>query len=126
METSTTTTTSILYQTLSFLIVGALWGLTNPFIKQGTQPLNNTNSSFITKCITLVTNWKFIVPLALNLCGSSVYYFMLGEAEISLSIPITNAITLCFTIIGDSILSKQNLINMRTGLGILLIVAGIS
>jgi hypothetical protein len=57
MEASTVTT-SILYQTLSFLIVGALWGLTNPFIKQGTQPLNTANSSFITKCITLVTNWK--------------------------------------------------------------------
>eukprot|EP00033_Pygsuia_biforma_P003267 GCRY01003580.1.p1 GENE.GCRY01003580.1~~GCRY01003580.1.p1 ORF type:complete len:137 (+),score=8.75 GCRY01003580.1:721-1131(+) len=84
-----------------FVIVGFLWGGTNPLIKKGSEGLETIQRSnrFYTacaKCFFLLCRWKYVIPLLLNLSGSVLYFITLGEAEITLAGPIANAITLIF------------------------------
>lgn len=73
-------------QNLGLLIlVGIIWGVTNPFMEKGTKTENKSteqqnNQDFGWKSfIRTITNFKFFIPFLLNQSGSLLYYFLLGR-----------------------------------------------
>ncbi|KAF9345169.1 hypothetical protein BGX26_003453, partial [Mortierella sp. AD094] len=72
----------------------------------------------------LFTRWQYVVPLALNLCGSVVYYYTLGKADLSLAVPITNSLTFIFTTLAG-ILLGESIGSPRSWLGMAMVVLGV-
>lgn len=47
------------------------------------------------------------MPLAINLSGSVVYYYTLGHAELSMAVPITNAMTFVVTALTGQLIGER-------------------
>ncbi|KAI8928667.1 hypothetical protein BC831DRAFT_447496 [Entophlyctis helioformis] len=111
---------------LGLLLVAVCWGFTNPFIKYGSQGLDKVSQAHAgspwwkrqaAEAWFLATRWQYVVPLAINLSGSTVYYYTLGDADLSLAVPIANSLTFAFTtlagvILGESFGSWQRIAGM--------------
>ena len=100
------------------LIVSILWGCTNPFMREGsketTETTTNNDTNYLTKLVNFIKNWKFLLPFLLNQCGSILYMKSLGDYPISITVPISTALTSFFTTItayflGERMLNKQSL-----------------
>ncbi|RHZ77837.1 hypothetical protein Glove_172g37 [Diversispora epigaea] len=120
---------SLINNIIGFILVALCWGFTNPFIKQGSKGLENIKyNSWIKQTLGefwyLLTRWQYVVPLLLNLSGSVVYYYTLGQADLSLAIPITNSLTFIFTTIAASLLGEE-IGNKETWIGMGLVVFGV-
>ncbi|EGF83313.1 hypothetical protein BATDEDRAFT_9024, partial [Batrachochytrium dendrobatidis JAM81] len=90
---------------VGLFIVAICWGFTNPFIKSGSKgleavSLKHASSSWWTRQAAEL--W-FLV----NLSGSTVYYYTLGDADISLAVPITNSLTLALTVLSGIALGES-------------------
>ncbi|XJO71864.1 hypothetical protein BDV3_001301 [Batrachochytrium dendrobatidis] len=101
---------------VGLFIVAICWGFTNPFIKSGSKgleavSLKHASSSWWTRQAAelwfLGTRWQYVLPLAVNLSGSTVYYYTLGDADISLAVPITNSLTLALTVLSGIALGES-------------------
>jgi hypothetical protein len=71
---------ALLYQFGSFALVGALWGCTNPLLKEGSSDSvdeaafagekNTEQRGFLARqlhiLLGVLTNWRFVVPFALS------------------------------------------------------------
>ncbi|KAI9296997.1 transmembrane protein [Neoconidiobolus thromboides FSU 785] len=124
--------TVVLYNTISLIAVACCWGLTNPFIKLGSKGLEDIKAhrkewyyQTYEELKFLFTNWKYVLPLLINLSGSAVYYYTLGQADLSLAVPITNSLTLIFTLLGGKLLGEN--INFKDiWFGMLLVIVGVT
>ncbi|KAJ9084490.1 hypothetical protein DSO57_1023810 [Entomophthora muscae] len=117
---------------LGFLLVAVCWGLTNPFIKSGSRGVTEVKASrpgwvhqTLAEYKYLFSQWKYVLPLLLNLSGSMVYYYTLGNSEISLAVPITNSLSLLFTLLGG-FLFNEKVQNKETYLGMILVIIGVT
>lgn len=113
-----------------FIVVAAMWGATNPFIKKGSSGIENVREDgkvwqFLMELKFLITNWKYIVPFLVNQCGSVLYYLTLASAELSVAVPITNSLTFLFTIISGWFLGDK-IRHWETYVGMLLVLAGVA
>ncbi|XP_061192024.1 transmembrane protein 234 homolog [Saccostrea echinata] len=112
------------------IVVAAMWGATNPFIKHGSSGIENVKENgkvrqFLMELKFLIFNWKYLVPFLINQGGSVLYYITLASAELSLAVPITNSLTFLFTIISGRFLGDQ-IHHWETYVGMLLILAGVA
>ncbi|XP_076231705.1 transmembrane protein 234 homolog isoform X2 [Calliopsis andreniformis] len=92
---------------VQLLFVSLLWGVTNPFIKKGSQGLENVKSSskygqFFKEIKFLITTLEYIIPFIVNQCGSVLYFLTLSDTDISLATPVTNSLTFVVTAITDT------------------------
>ena len=116
---------------LSFLLVGLLWGGTNPFIKLGSQGVEDVKgdtllSETARKVFFLATRWRYMLPFALNQMGSVVYFYTLGQADLSLAVPIANSITfVCTAAIAYFVLGERAG-GWKTAVGCTLVLSGIT
>ncbi|KAJ1967853.1 hypothetical protein IWQ62_001592 [Dispira parvispora] len=123
--------TDILDTSVGFILVALCWGFTNPFIKRGTVGLENVPrydrwwKQTLAETWFLLTRWQYIVPLAINLSGSMVYYYTLGKSDLSLAVPITNSLTFVFTAFAGYLLGECNY-SRNTWLGMALVVLGVA
>ncbi|KAF0754855.1 hypothetical protein AaE_005175 [Aphanomyces astaci] len=67
------------------MFVGALWGCTNPLLKQGSgsaayQRTSDSFGQYVYEFYCTLTNWKFIIPFALNQSGSIAFVYFLGSS----------------------------------------------
>ena len=111
-------------------IVAILWGGTNPLIKKGGQGIEKIKkSNFIHQMLAeiwfLCTNWRYLIPFALNQSGSLVYYLTLASADISLAVPIANCLTFIFTALCGRMIGERAL-STRSYLGIALVTIGVA
>jgi len=96
----------------SLVLVGALWGCTNSFLKQEEEDHADIRNEarqqkrgeqgekgLLSHLVKLLCNWRFIVPFLLNQSGSLLYYLLLGSTQLSLAVPICNATTFVFTLL---------------------------
>ncbi|XP_063355889.1 transmembrane protein 234 [Pelmatolapia mariae] len=107
---------------LSLLLVSVLWGCTNPFLKRGTEGIENvTKTSNVAQLLAelrfLFLNIKYLVPFLLNQSGSVVYYYTLSTTELSFAVPVANSLTLLCTLLtgkflGEEIGGKQAVVGM--------------
>ncbi|CBY00604.1 similar to integral membrane protein [Plenodomus lingam JN3] len=102
---------------LGFLMVGVCWGLTTPFMRKAamnyTPPqrssLTEPNNSWIQRkvlgiwyaVIGVLSRPAYAVPLLLNVTGSVWFFILIGKAELSLTVPITNSLAFLFTVLGE-------------------------
>ncbi|KAF2686165.1 integral membrane protein-like protein [Lentithecium fluviatile CBS 122367] len=102
---------------LGFLLVGACWGLTTPFMRRAalsyTPPthaaLTDPNNSWLKRkvlgvwyaVIGVLSRPAYAVPLLLNVTGSVWFFVLIGKAELSLTVPITNSLAFLFTVLGE-------------------------
>ncbi|KAK7899907.1 hypothetical protein LTR67_003653 [Exophiala xenobiotica] len=125
---------------LSFLLVGICWGFTTPFIRKAavnyvppshpsiTDPARSWLSRQIAKAfftvLGLLRSPGYAVPLLLNLTGSIWFFLLVGQAELSLTVPITNSLAFLFTVLGEWY-AEGKLITKDTLLGMTFVCAGI-
>ncbi|KAI8900344.1 transmembrane protein 234-like protein [Globomyces pollinis-pini] len=123
----------IVEHTIGFIAVSLCWGFTNPFIKRGTIGLDIVTSNHQDRhpiiqtayqIKYLATRWQYVLPLALNLSGSTVYYYLLGDAELSVAVPITNSLSFVMTILAGALLGESKLGSIDL-IGILLVIVGV-
>lgn len=137
---TTEPTPSIFNYILGFLCVGIAWGFTTPFIRAAARthsppphPTLDTpavkNSWVKSKLygaffgvIDLLKNPRYAVPLVINLTGSVWFFLLIGKAELSLTVPITNSLAFLFTVLGDwwvdsKVISRDTWIGMGLSLG---------
>lgn len=113
-----------------FVVVGFLWGATNPLIKRGSVGIdaieaNNKLTKLLLELKFMVTRWQYILPFLLNQMGSVLYVFALQKSELSVAVPIANSCSFLFTAIVAMCLREKA--PTRNGLiGMALIALGIS
>lgn len=117
------------YHNICFVIVGFLWGATNPLIKRGSTGIQNIQTdsklkNFYFELKFLVTRWQYILPFLLNQFGSLLYVYLLQNSELSLAVPIANSCTFIFTALMAMCLNEQ-MPNKLSFIGMLLIAIGI-
>ncbi|KAI9205787.1 uncharacterized protein BJ171DRAFT_52128 [Polychytrium aggregatum] len=124
---------TFLENVVGLLLVAVCWGGTNPFIKLGSQGLDDVTKKYQghpwwrrqwEEIRFLWTNWKYVVPLAINLSGSMVYYYTLGNSDLSLVVPITNSLTFALTTAVGYCLGEE-MESRETILGVALVFAGV-
>ncbi|KAI8827832.1 hypothetical protein BJ741DRAFT_540223 [Chytriomyces cf. hyalinus JEL632] len=85
------------------IAVAICWGFTNPFIKLGSRGVDLVTKKYASH------SWhiRYVLPLAINLSGSAVYYYTLGNSSLSMIVPITNSLTFAFTILAGILLGEE-------------------
>jgi len=110
--------------------VAALWGCTNPFMKQGGAgidqvPKHNRLVQPFYELAFLILNWRYMLPFALNQCGSVLYYVTLTSVDLSLAVPVANSLTFIFTALAGNMIGEK-ISGFRTYAGMALVVAGVT
>ncbi|CAD8104769.1 unnamed protein product [Paramecium primaurelia] len=107
---------------IGLLVVGIIWGITNPFMESGVG--NKQQDLFGFKSfIQTILNYKFIIPFGINQSASIFYYYLLGHTPLSLGPVIVNCVNSATTVITESRLKKQKL-KQKTWIGLILMFIG--
>lgn len=115
-------------EAISLLLVGALWGCTNPFMRQGsisndTEEQEETKS--VLKSLFRLARIKVWLPYLINQLGSLLYYKQLASSNLTLSVPICNATAMVFSCITSFFLGERVNQPRRAVFGVLLILLGV-
>ena len=120
-------------EALFLLLVGALWGCTNPLMRKASeQPsAKNTQHAITTKTsnpimrlLSKLANIKIWLPYAINQMGSLLYYKLLPSSRLTVSVPICNATAMVFSCITSILLGERVDKPWRAGLGVICIMVG--
>jgi hypothetical protein len=99
-----------------YLLIGSIWGVTNPFLKSTSLPKRSTvtasKGNFIKDTLEFLkdigTRLPFIFAFLINQSGSLVFYFLLGSGrDMSVVVPAVNSITFCVTSITEGFLEGR-------------------
>lgn len=117
-------------EVLSLVLVSLLWGCTNPFLKKGSEGIENvteTNrlSQLLAEIKFLLLNVKYLVPFLLNQSGSLVYFYTLSTTDLSLAVPVANSLTFLCTLLTGKLLGEE-FGGKRAVAGMFLTMAGIT
>ncbi|KAI9789092.1 MAG: hypothetical protein M1816_006342 [Peltula sp. TS41687] len=132
---------SLLQWTLGFILVGIAWGFTTPFLRRAAihhhpppHPVLQSSSlgtwqrkllELWFKVTDMLRNPSYAVPLLINLTGSVWFFLLIGKAELSLTVPITNSLAFLFTVLGEWWTEKK-VLSRDTWIGMLLVLGGIA
>ena len=134
---------------LSAVLVGAVWGCTNPFLRRGSanddeadggssrngaedadQPDTNVNSNnnnkSILQSLLIFRRVGVWLPYLLNQSGSILYYKLLATSDLSLSVPVCNALALVFSSATSFILGERVDRPVAALFGALLVTLGVA
>ncbi|CAM9655496.1 unnamed protein product [Ectocarpus fasciculatus] len=123
---------------LSFVAVGACWGCTTPFIKDGTsaklepdtkqQPTADEKSRLgkLFGPLRSLASLKAAIPFLLNQSGSTLFYYLLSSQDMSTAVPVCNALSLVFTAATAMALGEKVDHPRRTMSGIVLVLMGLA
>ncbi|KAF4089889.1 hypothetical protein AMELA_G00043360 [Ameiurus melas] len=117
-------------EVLCLLLVAALWGATNPFLRKGTEGMEHVRkgdkiSQFLAEIKFLFLNIKYLVPFLLNQSGSVVFYLTLAATDLSLAVPTVNSLSLVFTMVTGKLLGEE-FGGKSAVLGMVLTTAGVT
>ena len=129
---------------LSAVLVGAVWGCTNPFLRKGatndeniggqsrdensdkpTAEQSNQSHSMVQSLLRFrrVRVW---LPYLLNQSGSILYYKLLATSDLSLSVPVCNALALVFSSATSFLLGERVDRPVAAIFGSLLVTLGVA
>ncbi|XP_055372575.1 transmembrane protein 234 homolog [Condylostylus longicornis] len=119
----------MIYHILSLISVGLLWGATNPFLKKGSKGIENIKAKtklqkFSQEIQFLLKNPSNSIPLLLNQSGSLIYVLTLQNANLTMAVPIANALSFVFTAFAGYFLGEIH--SKNTLFGSLLVIIGSS
>jgi hypothetical protein len=109
------------------MLVGLLWGATNPLIKRGSLLVDSKKAGqqgVLGEWRALLTTPSFLLPQLLNQVGSVLFAVSLGYSDISVAVPTANATSLAANAVADLLLGER----FRTAYllpGLLLVGSGI-
>ncbi|GAX15141.1 hypothetical protein FisN_12Lu367 [Fistulifera solaris] len=109
-----------LKEVLALVLVGALWGCTNPLMRQGSATAQQ--SSVLSKWLH-VRVW---LPYAVNQSGSLLFYYTLGHSDLSLAVPICNGLALVFSILTSYWIGEPMTDSLSVIVGSACVVAGVT
>nr|KAF6445404.1 transmembrane protein 234 [Molossus molossus] len=108
-------------QVLALVLVAALWGGTQPLLKRASSRLQHVHEQ--TWVRQLLQEMK---TLFLNIeCGSLLYYFTLASTDLTLAVPLSNSLSIIFTLIVGKVLG-EDIGGKRTFAGMVLTMTGIT
>jgi Putative transmembrane family 234 len=120
----------------SMILVGALWGCTNPLLRKGSlEEKGAQNGDKNDEADSNDKTWSLLrsflrfqvwLPYALNQSGSIVFYILLAKSDLSMAVPICNAFALVFTFATSWYLGEQMHKPVQTMLGTFLIMMGVT
>lgn len=119
----------LLKDSASMILVGALWGCTNPLLRKGsveTSKYRRRKESLLASSLRSSLNVQVWLPYLLNQSGSLVFYFLLAKSDLSLAVPICNALALVFSFVTSLILGERLEKPIRSFLGAALVVVGVA
>ena len=120
------------------VLVGAFWGCTNPFLRKGAVEAKRNEESAAqgseqsTSTLQVLKNSaaKFLnigvwLPYALNQSGSLLFYLALSRSDLTLAVPICNALALVFSVVTSFALGESVDKPARAVLGSALVMVGV-
>jgi drug/metabolite transporter (DMT)-like permease len=121
---------------VGLVLVGALWGCTNPLLRDGSKAAaassncaatsTHASNHRIVAALGKFKNVKVWLPYLLNQCGSLLYYFCLSRSNISLAVSICNALALVFSTATSCVLGERVDKPLSTALGASMIMIGVA
>lgn len=121
---------ALLKDSMSMVLVGALWGCTNPLLRKGSveatpdSEKKSRTDSFLIGSLRTFLNIKIWLPYVLNQSGSIVFYILLAKSDLSLAVPICNALALLFSFVTSLLLGEPMQKPFRSVMGATLVVVG--
>lgn len=89
------------------VLVGAVWGITNPFVKRGSVRAEAAASAGAAWHASWVSP-ALLLPWLANQCGSVLFVALLGSgADISQAVPVANAVSIAANAVTDVALGEQ-------------------
>ena len=123
----------------TWILVGALWGCTNPFLRKGLTkpetkqcqqdaPPTQKRINIGSKILHALSMFRYIrvwLPYLLNQSGSILYYKVLADSNLTLAVPICNSLTLLFSVMTSFALGERVDKPVRAILGAALVMSGV-
>ena len=115
----------------SLFLVALIWGTTNSLISKSSSKKNN-------KFLEILFDPMYIVPVIINLIGSLIFFYKLGNAsnkitwfvsfdniflELSTAGPLTNSLTLAFTAVSGFFFNGDRF-SPKSIAGIIMVIFG--
>ncbi|KAJ5692403.1 hypothetical protein N7462_001826 [Penicillium macrosclerotiorum] len=75
--------------------------------------------------VNLLRTPAYSIPLVINLTGSIWFFLLVGQHELSLTVPLANSSAFMFTVLGEWYVEKK-VIAKETWLGLILVLGGIA
>ena len=115
----------------SILLVGAIWGCTNPLVKQGSEAESTTSTTEKEKNIWNTLKQfqytKVWIPYLFNQCGSIIYNILLASSDLTLTVPACNGIALVCSYLTSHFVCHERLTHpYRALFGSFLITIGVA
>ena len=123
-------------EAISLLLVGALWGCTNPFMRQGAESKNTSTTinnskdkggetKSVLKSLFRLAKIKVWLPYLINQLGSVLYYKQLASSNLTLSVPVCNSVAMVFSCITSFLLGERLNKPGRAAVGVILVLSGV-
>ena len=117
-----------LYVIAGYFAVGLIWGTTNALMEKGTKSSKNENSkndeNALKETGNMFSNWRFLLPFAINQLGSVINNFVVAASDLSIAIPAVNCITFIITYISQKALKGESISDIKFFMGTTLIMIG--
>jgi drug/metabolite transporter (DMT)-like permease len=118
----------------SLVLVGAFWGCTNPLLRKGSSFVSSSNESesasnvcaTVKRSLNKFRQVRVWLPYALNQCGSVLYYFLLASSDLSVAVPVCNALSLVFSCITSYLLGERVDQPIKAIIGSAFVMAGVA
>ena len=113
------------------VLVGAFWGCTNPLLRQGSLaaaavgPDTTTPNSW-THQLRKLRHVRVWMPYAVNQIGSLLFNLTLAQTELSLAVPVANALALVFSVLTTILIGEPLYQPVKTVIGASLVVGGVA
>lgn len=118
------------------VLVGAFWGCTNPFLRKGAVEVSSQESNeetggtgsllqVLSSSAAKFLNIRVWLPYALNQSGSILFYVALSRSDLTLAVPVCNALSLVFSVITSFALGENVDKPLRAVLGSALVMIGV-
>ncbi|TRY69288.1 hypothetical protein TCAL_13858 [Tigriopus californicus] len=122
------------------LITAILWGGTDPLLKffgrqssvdqdpsgvfkQKNEEASNCIIRLLRELRAFFGHWKYSLTFAANQLGSATFVLALVHSDLSIAVPVTNALKFLFTLIVGRLVGESEL-SRRSSLGLVLILVG--
>ncbi|KAL4486803.1 hypothetical protein ABPG72_006635 [Tetrahymena utriculariae] len=107
------------------ILVGIMWGITNPLMEMGSKSQNLEQFDISLKFfLSIFTRIAFLLPFIVNQAASVLFNILLGRAPLTTAQAIANSCSSVVTLATESIIKKKP-ITLKTVLGIAFVTFGI-
>ncbi len=114
------------------LLIGTVWGLTNTGIRLGVLQVQRKRQqrgiqigwrAAVSELCCLLSTPAYLIPQALNYCGSAAFAWLQTRVPLALGGPVVNAVTLAATAVADRAVGEP--LDLRLALpGVALVTLG--